>query len=350
MVHVYMDKQTTINISTATIIKLLIFFLAITFLYLIKEVLLIIFVALVLAAAFDPWVDWFQKRKIPRSLGILTIYIVLFAIVSSAFILIVPPISKEVAQLSQNFPLYYEKIVSGWQHLQGSSLNAQEQLQQGLASLSQNLPQTLSNVIGTLFDVFGGLVSVLLVLVITFYLTVQEEATKGFIVSITPSRFQPYLMQLYGRIQSKMGQWLRGQIILSLVIFALTFIGLTILNVPYALILAFLAGLFEIVPFIGPLLAAIPAVFFAFLQSPFLGISTAILYLIIQELENHLIVPKIMSKAVGLNPLMVILIILIGAKLGGIVGALLAVPVATGVMVFIRDFRDKRLQQETKLA
>ena len=346
-----MEKEQTINISTSTIVKLLVFFLVLSFLYLIKEVLLIIFVALVLASAFDPWVDWFQKKKIPRSLSILIIYVVLFALITFAFILIVPPISKEVIQLSENFPLYYEKIANGIQSFQtGGNIDAQEQLQKGLNSLGENLPGTLSNVVNTLFDVFGGIFSVLLVLVLTFYFTVQEGAMKNFLQTITPSKAQPYLMRLYGRIQVKLGQWLRGQLILSAVIFTLTFIGLTILGVPYALILAFIAGLFEIVPMIGPWMSAIPAVFFGFLQSPLMGISVVVLYIVIQELENHLIVPKVMSKAVGLNPLIVIIAILVGMKLGGIVGALLAVPVATALSVFLKDLMDKKADQENQLS
>src|SRR3989344_778044 len=346
-----MEKEQTINISTSTIVKLLVFFLVLSFLYLIKEVLLIIFVDLVLASAFDPWVDWFQKKKIPRSLSILIIYVVLFALITFAFILIVPPISKEVIQLSENFPLYYEKIANGIQSFQtGGNIDAQEQLQKGLNSLGENLPGTLSNVVNTLFDVFGGIFSVLLVLVLTFYFTAQEGAMKNFLQTITPSKAQPYLMRLYGRIQVKLGQWLRGQLILSAVIFTLTFIGLTILGVPYALILAFIAGLFEIVPMIGPWMSAIPAVFFGFLQSPLMGISVVVLYIVIQELENHLIVPKVMSKAVGLNPLIVIIAILVGMKLGGIVGALLAVPVATALSVFLMDLVDKKADQENQLS
>src|SRR3989339_563486 len=171
---------------------------------------------------------------------------------------------------------------------------------------------------------------------------------KQSIRSLTPSRFQPYLLRLYGRIQLKMGQWLRGQLILSAVIFTLTFIGLTILGVNYALVLAFVAGLFEIIPFIGPWLAAVPAIFFGFLQSPIMGVSVIILYIIIQELENHLIVPKVMSKAVGLNPLIVIIVILIGARLSGITGALIAVPVATAISVFLKDFMERRIEDDIK--
>ena len=331
--------------------KLLIFFLIISFLYLIKEVILLIFVALILASAFDPWVDWFQSKKIPRGLAILVIYIVLVSVVSLVFVLMVPPISKEISQLSENVPLYYEKVVNGFNAFQGKTeINAQSQLQQGLSNIGENLPSTISNVFSTIFDVFGGIFSVLLVLVLTFYFTVQEEAMKQSIRSLTPSRFQPYLLRLYGRIQLKMGQWLRGQLILSAVIFTLTFIGLTILGVNYALVLAFVAGLFEIIPFIGPWLAAVPAIFFGFLQSPIMGVSVIILYIIIQELENHLIVPKVMSKAVGLNPLIVIIVILIGARLSGITGALIAVPVATAISVFLKDFMERRIEDEIKLA
>jgi len=346
------NKNINVNISTSTILKILILFLAVTFLYLIKEVVLIIFVAFVLSSAFDPWVDWLHQRKIPRGLGILIIYIILFAIISFAVILIIPPISTEVSQMSENFPLYYEKIVTSFNAFRANFDNAGDgqQFQNGLSSLSENLSGTISNVFDAVFGIFGGIISVFLVLVLTFYFTVNEEAMKSFIQSFTPSKIQPYLNSLHIRIQKKLGYWLRGQIILSLVIFALTFIGLTILHVPYALVLAFIAGILEIIPTIGPLLAAIPAVFFGFLQSPIMGLSVLILYVVIQELENHLIVPKIMSKSVGLNPLIVIISVLVGARIGGIFGALFAVPVVTAISVFLRDILEKKVEEEKKLA
>lgn len=348
-----MEKQNiTFNISTAAIVKVVIFALIILFLYLIKEVIMIIFVSLVLASAFDPWVDWFQRRKIPRGLAVLIIYIILFGVISLAFILVVPPVTREFTQLTQHFPDYYQKI-TGWignfQSSYNIELNSAEQLQSGIGQFGQSLTGTLSSVLNAVMGVFGGIVSIILVLVITFYLIVQETAMKGFIQSLAPAQYQPYLTRLYNRIQEKMGLWLRGQIVLSFVIFALTFIGLTILGMPYALVLAFLAGILEIVPFIGPLLSAIPAAFFGFLHSPFTGLSVIILYIFIQQLENHLIVPKVMSKAVGMNALVVILVILIGAKLSGVVGALLAVPVATGLSVFLKDIMEKRHLSETKL-
>jgi len=346
-----MEKQKfNVNISTETIVKIILFGLAIGFFYLIKDILLIVFAALILASAFDPMVDWFQKRKIPRALGIIIIYIVLFSVLAGSFILIIPPISNEIGQLAQNFPSYYNSISEGIINFQNSShITAIDQLQNGLTSLGNNLPSTVGSIFGVLYSIFGGIFSMILVLVITFYFTAYENATKSFVQSITPAEKQPYILRLYNRIQIKLGQWLRGQLILSLVIFALTFIGLTILGVPYALILAFIAGILEIVPTIGPILSAVPALFFGFLQSPVMGLSVVILYMVIQWLENNLIVPKVMSKSVGLNPLVVIVGVLIGVKIGGIFGALFAVPVMTALSVFLDDVINKRQEQELEL-
>jgi len=346
-----MEKQKfNVSISTETIIKIILFGLAIGFFYLIKDILLIVFASLILASAFDPMVDWFQKRKIPRALAIVIIYVVLFSFLVTSLILIIPPISQEIGQLSQNFPSYYTTISQGIVDFQNSShIAAVDQLQKGLNSFGDNLPSTVGSIFSVLYNIFGGIFSMILVLVITFYFTAYENTTKSFVQSITPSAAQPYILRLYNRIQVKLGQWLRGQLILSLVIFALTFIGLTILGVPYALILAFIAGILEIVPTIGPIMSAVPAVFFGFTQSPLMGLSVVILYIVVQQLENNLIVPKIMSKSVGLNPLVVIVGVLIGAKIGGIFGALFAVPVMTALSVFIDDVINKRQEKENEL-
>ena len=229
---------------------------------------------------------------------------------------------------------------------QGSETSFQDSLD----TLSATLTGATTKVFNTIFSIFGGVISFFLVLVITFYFTVEEEGLKNFLKSVSPSRMHPYLFRLITRIQHKLGLWLKGQLILSLIIFGLVFIGLSIIGVEYALLLAFVAGVFEIIPFLGPTLAAIPAAFFGFTQSPVLGLLVIALYVLIQQLENHVIVPKVMSKSVGLNPLIVIVAFLVGAKIGGFIGVLLAVPVATAISVFLSDFFEKRIEKEVKLA
>lgn len=177
-------------------------------------------------------------------------------------------------------------------------------------------------------------------------MVVEESAIKKLVWSIAPEKHQPYIMQLINRMQKKIGLWLRGQLILSLVIFILTYTGLSILGVEYALVLALIAGLTEFVPYIGPMLGAIPAVFLAFTQSPTLALFVAGLYYIIQLVENNILVPKIMQKAVGLNPIVSISVLLIGFKVAGVVGAILSIPVATAISVFVQDLFDSKAKAE----
>jgi len=343
-------RPININISTLTIVKIILIFLLLYFLYLVREIVAILFVSLIFASAVDPWVDWMQKKKIPRGVGIVLIYLVLLIIVSSVIYLIIPPIVQQIGELSANFPYYFEKIISGVSALKEYSIKHGiiDDIKNNLGSISSNLQSAASGVFSTVSGIFGGIFSFFLVLVITFYMVVEESAIKKLVWSIAPEKHQPYMIQLINRMQRKIGLWLRGQLILSLIIFALTYIGLLILGVNYALVLALIVGLTEFVPYLGPILGAIPAVFLAFTQSPTLALFVAALYYVIQLVENNILVPKIMQKAVGLNPIISITVLLIGFKVAGIVGAILSIPVATAVSVFIKDlFDSKEIKKES---
>jgi predicted PurR-regulated permease PerM len=142
-------------------------------------------------------------------------------------------------------------------------------------------------------------------------------------------------------MQNKMGQWLRAQLILGLVVGIAVYIGLKILGVEYALLLALIAGVLEIVPYLGPILAVVPALMIGLAQSPIIGLSVLGLYLLIQQVENNILVPKIMQTVTGLNPVISILALLVGLKAGGIAGAILAIPLAMMAVVILEDlFRD----------
>lgn len=328
-------SEQKISLSYSSIIKFFLVILVLLALYIIREVIALLFVAIVLSAAFDPWVDWMHRYKIPRSLGILIIYIIMIGILSLVVVLMVPPITEQVSQLAKNLPNYYERLTLGISQLTDGA--SQPTLPEALQSLSSNLGQTTKSVFSTITGIFGGLMSFLAVLVIVFYITVEEDMLKKFIYFLTPSHKREHFSALIDRVQKKMGLWLRGQLALSLIVGIMTWIGLTILGVKYALLLAIIAGIFEIVPFVGPWLSAVPAVLIGFSDSLSKVLFIAILYIAIQQIENHFIVPKVMQKAVGLNPIIIILAILIGAKLGGALGAVLAVPVAASIGVILSD-------------
>ncbi len=333
-----------INITALAVVKIVLIFILFYFLYLVREVLAILFISLILASAVDPWVDWMEKRKIPRGVGILIIYVVLFSIVSSVIYLIIPPIIEQTNQLLNNFPKIVEKVISLFSVFRQYAVEygILENIKDSVKSLSSSLPSAGRGIFSTVSGIIRGIISFFLVLVITFYMVVEENAIRKIIWSIVPAKHQVYTMHLINRMQKKVGLWLRGQIILSVIIFTLTYIGLSILHVQYALILALIAGLTEFVPYLGPTLAAIPAVFLALTQSFMLGVFVAVLYYIIQLTENHIIVPKLMQKMVGLNPIVSIAVLLIGFRVGGVAGAILAIPVATAIGVFIKDLFESR--------
>ncbi len=342
-------RSININISTSTIIKIILIFLLLYFLFLVKDILIILFIALVFASAVDPYVDWLHKRKIPRGISILFIYLILFIVISFTVYLIIPPIAQQIADLSANFPRYLEKIISGYSTVKEYSIQhgILDSIKNSLGTISSNLQTAAGGVFSTISGIFGGIFSFFLVLVITFYMVVEEGAIKKLVWSIAPARHQPYIMQLINRMQRKMGLWLRGQLILSLIIFVLTYIGLSVLGVEYALVLALIAGLTEFIPYLGPILGAVPAIFLAFTQSPMLAVFVLVLFFIIQQVENNILVPKIMQKTVGLNPIVSISVLMIGFKLAGVVGAIMSIPVATAISVFIKDvFDGKSMEKE----
>jgi predicted PurR-regulated permease PerM len=168
-------------------------------------------------------------------------------------------------------------------------------------------------------------------------MSVQEKGIKKFIASLAPVEHSGYVSDLVDRIQFKMGRWLQGQMFLMLVIFALDYLGLLLIGAPYALVLALIAGILEIIPYIGPVVSAVIAVAVSFLHGPVTGLLVLALFVIVQQLEGYLLTPLVMKKAVGLNPVVVILALMIGAKLGGVLGIIVAVPIATALGEIVND-------------
>jgi len=333
------NNTTNINIPFRTIMRIVLVMLGIYFLYLSLDVLALLFISIIVASALTPWVDWWQRYRIPRSVGVIIIYVVVFFVISAMIFLLIPPLVEQIRALAINLPNIYGRAVLGLQQLQnGVDIDTAATLQSALDNLGSSLAKATTSIFTALNSIFGGLIQLMVVLVISFYLIVQENGLKKFLRSVTPAKYQPYLMQLIDRINIKIGQWFRAQLLLMLVIFALTYLGLWALGMNYVLVLALWAGLTEIIPYIGPIIGAVPAIFLAFTVSPTMGFLVLLLYVVIQQLENNILVPTIMRKAVGLNPIVSILVILVGAKIFGIIGAVLSIPVATVVAVFLSDF------------
>jgi predicted PurR-regulated permease PerM len=343
-------KPIYINITTLTVIKIIMVFILFYFLFLVREILAILFVALILASAINPIVDWLHLRKIPRWLGVLSIYFTATSVVAVVLYLAVPPIVSQVTELSENFPSIAEKALSSLSALReySSQYGFLDNIKKGAGIFEDNIHSAAGGIFSTVSGLIGGIFSFFLVLVIAFYMVVEENAMKKIVWSVSPKKYQIYVMNLINRMQHKIGLWLRGQLILSFIIFLLTYTGLSFLNIKYALVLALIAALVEFIPYFGPIFSSVPAILLAMNQSLAFALFVAILYLIIQWVENNIVVPKVMQKVVGLNPIVSIAVLLIGFKLAGVVGAILAIPVATAVSVFIKDIFDSKIEEDKK--
>ncbi len=341
-----MPEKATITISFSTMLNAALIVIGIWAVWFLRDIVAILFVALVFATALDPWVDWLQKRRVPRLAGMLGIYLLLAAVISTLVALLLPSITSELRDLSSAVPQAFGRLsntIDSFQTL-SAEFGIEEQVAGWIQVAEQSLAFGAGRAVGGVTGFFGSLVSLFATLIITLYLVVEERAVHKVLTSVAPPGQQEHLAELVVKMEKKIGLWLRGQIVLGATVFVLALIGLFILGIPSALVLALFAGFMEFVPVLGPIISAIPAVLLAFGVSPLKGLLVLALYLFIQQLENHIIVPQVMQRALGINPLISIIALLVGAKIAGLMGVLLAIPVATSVLVIADDYFARRQQ------
>ena len=337
-----MEKR-QIDISTGIIFRAVLIILALWFLYLVRDVIALIFVSILIVSAIDPAVDFLQRKKIPRSLGVSIIYLAIIAVISLSVSFLIPPLMEQFQDFSQKLPKFMQAI-SGFTDSFKFYLGNENTTgtQQAISGLGGEFSSLSGKIFTRTVGFFSGFISVIVILAMAFYMAVKENGIKNFIISVTPEKHKQYAAHLTEKIKVKMGKWMQGQLILMIIIFALDFIGLTLLKIPYALALAIFAGLMEVIPYLGPIISAIPGVIIGFTISPLTGFLAVLLYWLAQQFENYVVVPQVMKKAVGLNPITVIVAILIGIKLGGIFGAILAVPIAAAISVVTDDLMKEK--------
>lgn len=336
--------NTQFGVSYQSLFRVVVVAALVVALFALRGVIAALLLAVVIASGIEPGVRWLARYRLPRVLAVLVIYVIAFAVIGSVISLVIPPLVDEFRAFLDSFPRYQRILLQELRSFQ--NLPFYSFFSGGAEDAILNPPFDIravgGNTLNVLFGVVGGIFSGVILIVVSFYLASQERGIEHFLRMVTPLRDEEYVLDLWARSQAKIGQWLRGQLVLALVIGILVYVVLTVLGIRYALSLALLAAILEIVPIIGPILAAVPAVFLAFLTSPLLALIVALAYVLVQQLESHLIVPMVMQRAVGLNPLLVILALLIGGALGGILGLFLAVPVAAVIVEFLTDTDRKK--------
>ena len=344
------DRQSIdLHINASTIVKIIFIILFFVFLYLLRDVIIILLFSIIIASAVGPFADWLEGKRIPRILTVLMLYLAFFSLVIFLLSLIVPVISFEISQLTQALPKFVARISGVLERAQQTTTSRYfdffSEIQNILDSFSQFLQVSSQSALNLVINIFGGVVSFGAIVVISFYLSVMRQGIVGFVKSVVPEKYEDYVINLWRRVERKVGRWFQGQILLALSVGFVVFVGLSLLKVKYALVLGIVAMILEVIPVVGPVVSAIPGVAFAFSQSPTLGLWVLAFYVLVQQAENHIFAPLILGKTLGLNPITVIIAVLVGAKMAGILGIILSVPIA---VVIVEIFDDLAKQKESR--
>lgn len=334
-------RDISVHVTSGTIVTTLLFLGLAALLWFLRDVVLILVTAVVIASAMEPAIRFFTRKKVNRVLAVILMYLVVAVVFIGTFLVFIPPVLGDAANFLQRLPqtlsnLNISEATHGllpWGNI-GESISSADLLR----NLSSTLADSTGGVFTTVSAFFGGLTSLVLIIVFSFYFSVQETGVDDFLRVVTPVKEQEYVLHLWKRSQEKIGKWMQGQLVLGLIVGVLLYLGLTILGIPNALLLAVLAAIFELIPVFGQILAAIPALAIALADGGVTGLLlVAGLYLLVQQFEAHLIYPVVVKKVVGVPPLLVILALIVGAKLAGFLGILLSVPIAAAIQEFVSD-------------
>ena len=334
-----------LDISWGTILKISLAFLIFYIIYLVKDILVWFIFALIISVLFNPAVTFLQRIKVPRILAVIFIYVAIFGMLGLFVYWMAPVFFSEIQQFSQLFPQYFEKIAPPLRDLGVEAFENMESFSQALGSILQKASY---DILSALAVFFGGVGSTIFVLSIALFLSLEGKWVERVIGLLSPRKYEAYVLALWERSQTKVAGWFGSRILLALFVGVAVFIMLHLFNVEYALSLALLAGVLDFIPVLGPVFAGAVAFIFIALDSWVKAIFVLIGFVLIQQIEGNILSPILTRKFVGLPPVLVLLSLAIGAKLLGILGAVLAIPLAGIIFEFLRDFLRKKKEEKEK--
>lgn len=345
-----MNGNISINITFGSLLKIAIFCFFVYILFEVRDFVALLLTAVIFSLALAPGRRFLEKFKIPGPIAVVFLFIAVLSAFTFLLYSFVPLILEQYNFFISSIPTLFENLLI---FSKGTIFEAYIQGQIAFFEDPQQASAAFTGIFKTagvsLLTIFGGLLNIILFLLLTFLFAVNPSALETFINVIAPKKYKNYLGDLWKRTGDKMAQWIQGQILLVFVIGALTYFALTLLGIPNALFLATFAGIMELIPIFGPVIAAIPAVLMALTTGDFTLVLLVILvFLIIQQLENNLIYPLVVSKVVGVSSILVILAIVVGGSIAGFIGVVIAVPVVMVLQELFNDMKSGKIEKSTK--
>ena len=312
-------RRITFDISVGSVFWVL-FSLAIVFCVIqLLDIIALIFSSILITLALCPLVDWLEKRKIKRGLSAIVILLSFFGLMITLAVSVAAPLFNQTEQFLQKLPALVESV---------------SPIKFDINSFSDQIFQVPNQVFKIAIGTFSGFITAFAVIVLSYYMIQEMHKLKSYLTFWFAEKGEKYF-QIAEKLELEIGHWIRGEVLLMLIVGVLSYLGYVIVGLPYAIALGVIAGLLELVPNVGPTIATIPAILVGFSISPAHGFGALAVSIIVQQLENNLIVPKVMQKTTGLNPIVTLLAIMIGLKLGGPLLAVLSLPVVLSARVIL---------------
>ena len=341
------QQERVLDISWATILKIAAALFCFYLIYLIRDILIWFIFALIISILFSPAVNFLGKRKVPRVLSTILVYVSIFGILGGLIYSIAPLFVSEIQQFTQFFPQYFEKIAPP---LSGLGITAFESFENFTEAIEGWLTRASTNIFSAIFVVFGGIFYTLTIFAIAIFLSLEEKGVERVIGLLAPKKYEVYVLSLWEKSQLKISRWFGSRILLCIFVGLLTFVACYVLNIEYAVSFGLLAGILDIIPIIGPIITGMIIIAFLVLEGLWIkALFILIIFILIQQIEGNILNPILTKKFIGIPAVLVIIALIIGGKLWGILGAILTIPLFGLFYEFLRDFLRKRKERDHSL-
>lgn len=364
--NIFVEGDKRINIKNKWIGVTFLSLISLYFLYrffqnnlFLYDILITIIVSIVLAYALNPLIDKLEKHGIQRLIGVLILYVSILAIFFILAFLIIPKSGEEIKRLADNLPVYFDQLSKVMDNLTNKYYKTVGELppiftgvenliKENTGKLQDSIVEGLRSFFVSIMGMTSKIINIILTPILTLYFIVDKEYFIKKIKSVIPRKYREDIIFLGNKIDKSLSKFIRGRLLMSLYVGVFTSIMLLILGVDFAIVIGFITGIFDIVPYIGPMMGYIPAMFFGFIESPIKAIWVSILFVFIQWAENNILAPKIIGENMGIHPLTILLSIIIGGGIFGVFGMIISVPLIA-VLKIIYEFIKSKLEDSKVL-
>ncbi len=335
------NNTQVLDISWGTILKTSLALFCFYILYLIKDILVWSLFALIISVLFEPAIAFLNRRGLPKFLAVSLVYLIVFSSLALTIYWIFPLLFVELKQFSQLFPQYFERIAPPFE---GLGIEAFESMESFVSALGDFLQNASADILSALSAVFGGIGSTMFIAFVSLFISLEERGAERLLSIFTPKQYEEYVLALWEKCRTKTVGWFGTRILSGLFVAILTFITFKLFGVGYAFSFSFVAGILEIIPVLGPILTGFVGFLLVGLDSWLKALFVLGAFILIQQIEGNILTPILARKFVGLPPSLVLISLAAGGRLLGVLGAILAIPVAGILFEFWKDFLTAKKQ------